>query len=473
MQTTYLMAQLCVLVAFLPIVIDLVKSRRIIWDSPLYICSGMIGLFIGIRTMYIVRNNEYGLIQSLTGSSNPEYYLSRVTSFTLLCLIALLFGFYLVFKPTRRTIPITLTLSRQMGDGIARLNRFWLVVIFIFFGFMVYYAKQKLQFSGYGETTAYVYLMIQSTVGLLVLAVVYALSNTTHQSRKSLLMYLFIGIAVLIYYKLIFTTQGRFVLVAPCIAIAILIFRFDPSSIKVKFILVSLMVAAFLAFTIAGGLRKASEISEQGKELNLAQIFEYQTERLMAAEDFNGAEGMAFLVTVFNDQSGYLWGKSYAAVFWHWIPRKLWPNKPLTMGTHLKGIFLSDSNKVSDTINRNSTLGFSPTFLGQNYENFGYIGGIILAFFQGVLLAKIYNFCARRAESVDIQTLYACFFGFLPALARGGSIAIDLANAVFGFLPILILIGYGGYTRWRNPRPRFVFRPPQGSPQPQAQNRNI
>lgn len=440
-----------------PVIIDIIKSKRIVFDNPLYIPFALLALFMGFRLLFLSDHESWGLFQNLTGIVNPVPYLEKIGLYVAASMIAMMLGYYFFSHPLLQSPGISLQWSKAHGEGLARIQLPGLLIVSIIFLLIGYWSTARVAAGGFADTSGYIYMLSLTKTGLLTLITVYLLGRLPYKLRSSIFnpTYLILLVAFIIYIKTSFSTQGRFQLVAPLVAFGILILRFNPSSKKLQSLMILSFVLGLFFFNLAGAMRIANDEVNRGREFNFQNIYRWYTERLSTAEDFNGVEGMAFNMVYFNDQEGYLWGKSYAAVLWHWWPRGfvekyLGIKKPMTMGTHLKGIFLADSNRLETELDRSSTLGFSATFLGQNYENFGFIGGVILAFFQGVGLALLFNWVTRRYYSINVQAFYACFLAAMPGLARGGAIAIDGANAFMGYLPVIVvfLLFKGSRSNW-------------------------
>ncbi len=451
--------------ATLPFWIDLIRHRRMVFDNPLHIPFALLALFMGFRLIFLSSPNSWGLFQNLTGIMDPVPVYESIAYYVISSMIAMMAGYYLFSKPMLKTTGISLSWSRMNGEGLARIRLPSLVVISLIFLALIAWSHRQLMAGGFANTSGYVYMLSLSKTGLMTLITVYLISRLPYRLRDSIFnpTYLILLIAFVIYVKTTFSTQGRFMMVAPLVAFGILLIRFNPTSKKLQTVLILSFLTGLFLFNLAGALRIAAEEQNRGREFNFENIYRWYTERLTSAEDFNGVEGMAVNMVHFNDEEGYLWGKSYAAILWHWWPRRFVEEyfgikKPFTVGIHLKGVFLEDSNRITGEIDREKgTLGFSPTFVGQNYENFGFVGGTIFAFFMGAGLALVFNWVTRRYYSISVQTFYACFLASMPSLARGGAIAIDLANGFMGYLPVLVV-----FILFKAPGARWF---PKASPQ--------
>jgi len=478
--------------AVFPVIIDYIRYRRMIFDNPLLIPFALLALFMGFRLIFLSSPGSWGLFQNLIGEMDPVPVFEQIGYYCISVMIAMMAGYFFVVKPNLKTPGISMQWSKAHGEGLARIGFFGMAFLTMVFLLLGAYSTSRMRGGGgnFSNTSGYIYMLEMTKTGLMTLVTIYMIGRLPFKLRNSLFnpTYLILLIAFIIYVKTSFSTQGRFVLVAPMVAFGIILLRFNPTSKKLQsFMVLSFLMALFL-FNLAGALRIAAEEGERGNELTYENIYRWYTERISSADDFNGVEGMAFVMKNFNDQEGYLWGKSYAAVLWHWWPRKFVKeyfniDKPYTVGIHLKGVFLADSNRLSEELDRSKTLGFSSTFIGQNYENFGFVGGVIFALFQGIALALIYNWVTARYFSINVQTVYACFLASMPALARGGAIAIDLANAFMGYLPVIVvLLFFKGKGSWLPQSSRLeeagsdtdvvqtgqlqIMPPPEFSPQP-------
>ena len=150
---------------------------------------------------------------------------------------------------------------------------------------------------------------------------------------------------------------------------------------------------------------------------------------LIANYDFMSAfDNLVYIV----GNSDFLYGKSLFKIFISFIPREIWPSKPL------------DTNLLIVGIRQNAFVGGSSqsvTLLGEVYWNFGWIGTIISFFLIGVF-AKNFDLI-KNDKLPDTQVIILSSLVYLIFIMWRGSISTSLVIYfcnIFFLLFILILV---------------------------------
>lgn len=136
-------------------------------------------------------------------------------------------------------------------------------------------------------------------------------------------------------------------------------------------------------------------------------------------------------------QLDWLWGSSYFRVLLAFIPREIWPEKPLQLG-----------RQIPDLIESSFTSGALPiTNLGEMYFNLGYIGIFVTMFLLGVFCRFLYRLLAESRREGELpaipQTLiYAVSIGFILQYFRGGIHGIILGYLFFNLVPLMVGMKY-------------------------------
>ncbi len=133
-----------------------------------------------------------------------------------------------------------------------------------------------------------------------------------------------------------------------------------------------------------------------------------------------------FAVIVSNDIVTY--GYQLLGAFFFWIPRVVWPSKPVGSGTYLAKEMRLDFENIS------------ANYFAEGFINFSYLGIILFLIIIAVITAKLdFNFwCGSWKYNSSKRLLYLMSLGFLFFLLRG-----DLLNATayfFGFYTSLMVI---------------------------------
>jgi oligosaccharide repeat unit polymerase len=141
--------------------------------------------------------------------------------------------------------------------------------------------------------------------------------------------------------------------------------------------------------------------------------------KMFTEAHFDSYQNFALLVS--NEIITY--GGQLLGVFLFWVPRSVWPEKPL--GT---GAFTAEKlNFFFSNVAAN--------YFAEGYVNFGYLGVIlflILMAYQTALIDKIYWESERKITGDFFSVLYTISLGFLFFILRG-----DMLSSVaymFGFL---------------------------------------
>jgi hypothetical protein len=126
------------------------------------------------------------------------------------------------------------------------------------------------------------------------------------------------------------------------------------------------------------------------------------------------------------------YGETFLRLITQFIPRTLWPNKPYDLGTEIVGLYI-----------QGSLSGMPPSFLGEMYMNFGYLGVIIGSGILGILLAKLYiNWMLNKTTLMGLL-FYAIL---LPRIFIG--VSSTFANVVLTVV-IMMIIAYSGLVLCR------------------------
>ena len=119
-------------------------------------------------------------------------------------------------------------------------------------------------------------------------------------------------------------------------------------------------------------------------------------------------EGVVYMNTILYDHcksNGFLYGKNSSFIFYFWVPRSIWKNKPEMLGKWLPQKYQNVSEGHS------ASLGI----WGELYVDFGYLS-LLVMFVLGILLKKLDNIC-------QFISLY-----------KGHTISIIFVSLVFPFV---------------------------------------
>jgi hypothetical protein len=97
---------------------------------------------------------------------------------------------------------------------------------------------------------------------------------------------------------------------------------------------------------------------------------------------------------------GPLWGSSYGAAVFAFVPRWVWPDKPRGPGSLYAQNFLGE-------VREGLAVPVNPT--AEEYWNFGFLGVILISALYGALIRYAHNFYMARQDNPLVVTLFVLF----------------------------------------------------------------
>ncbi len=149
---------------------------------------------------------------------------------------------------------------------------------------------------------------------------------------------------------------------------------------------------------------------------------------------YGSAEGIVSANVWLHDycrKNGYTYGKQSAFVFYWWIPRKIWPNKPEMTGGWLPHLYGNFGEGHSSSVG----------LWGELYVDFGYFSFLFLFLFGGILrrMNSYCKFLQQNSNNVNIliAPILVSYAFFAVRSPITGFIALCFSFLVFVFLRFL------------------------------------
>jgi oligosaccharide repeat unit polymerase len=149
------------------------------------------------------------------------------------------------------------------------------------------------------------------------------------------------------------------------------------------------------------------------------------------------------------EKAGHLYGSSYLAIPFFWVPRAVWPDKPNDgLGSWVKTTLFGVPARGG---------GWPPGFVAESYVNFGYIGILFIPFLIGLGMRALYDYFAPSlgrsyiATAVYVTFLYKLTFGVVAT-----NLAHGITTGLLVMLPVAIMIRLSSRAVIRRPRPTFA-----------------
>ena len=130
---------------------------------------------------------------------------------------------------------------------------------------------------------------------------------------------------------------------------------------------------------------------------------------------------------------GIEYGRQLLLPLFFFVPRSVWPDKPVGSGYHVSLDWPLTSHNVSSPL------------VAEGFLNFGLPGSISFLFILGMLVRKVDLSIEGKRHDIMTYPVYGYFIFNLYILLRG-----DLNTAVNYFLPVLLCsAAYRIAARWR------------------------
>jgi oligosaccharide repeat unit polymerase len=204
------------------------------------------------------------------------------------------------------------------------------------------------------------------------------------------------------------------------------------ASIKVVFI-IAFMFVLFI-FKFMSDLRPGTH-DDSGSNTKLFNLFEL-TAPFIASGNGIDISKTGYIIEAIPEKLDFQWGGTFLNILYAWIPREVWPNKPLAPLDGIIAMKIYGAEAYGGG-------GIPPGLIAELYLNFWLIGVPFGCFLVGCLIKKIYAIFREYRENRNVIIMYvACFMelgfslmgsGFVSTLIGVLSVGIPL----FGVLNIV------------------------------------
>lgn len=343
--------------------------------------------------------------------------------FTFLCFLFLIAGFFLNFNQIKQFPNKLATVKRNRV--YERINFIMIFIIFCVAGYTVYsnitnilsigveeYMQDRVTLeTGNGLINTLAHWIYMSTIMFFFYYLV--VRNKTIKIASLLFFMVSLGLAYT-YYSYNSNRNSLFLLI---LNLGVTFFVFSKNFLKIKQL--SFKQKSFIIISI---LLSYSIFEYQGKVRKEAQWGGDKTVEFGFVESINGAFGNhENIVWLFQNKNELYYGVTYLSGITTFVPRSIWPSKPLSAGPRLKNQIMPGSYVVGRKGNSSLTTGLFTELL----MNFGVLGSFVFSFFYGMLLKWLFNYYRNSTNPFKIfyflflvvllssQMYYAEFTGFL------------------------------------------------------------
>ncbi|VBB09403.1 Hypothetical protein LUCI_4693 [Lucifera butyrica] len=168
---------------------------------------------------------------------------------------------------------------------------------------------------------------------------------------------------------------------------AFIVFHYLRRPVKFRYLLA--LVLAFVIITpFINIYRNATEVGQISKGTEIFADFDRAEFSIMGR--FHALDAFIYIIKDTPAVMDYQLGGTVLPIFVAWIPRFLWPDKPvISFGKVFGETYFGNIYSGTGTAP-------SPTIIGDGYINLHVAGVILVAFFGGVFFRTVYDYCIKR-----------------------------------------------------------------------------
>lgn len=158
-------------------------------------------------------------------------------------------------------------------------------------------------------------------------------------------------------------------------------------------------------------------------------------EPAILATNFVDISKTAHIVKAIPDKLPFAYGETYSTVFFAWIPRSIWPSKPVSNVDNTIGIKVFGSNTYGSGA-------VPPGLFAELYWNFWYPGVFIGCFLVGIFLRHISSFFQLYMYNRNFIIIYVVNFMFIGISFIGSSFTSLLVGILQTLIPTILFLKF-------------------------------
>ena len=386
-------------VGSIPLIRLFLNTKRDLFE-PVYWASAYFILIFGIRSIY-------AMLFGTPFLGNPPFSLETVNAWIIALIYAIasflifLIGYYSKFGAAlAKTLPllprhwsltkIMLFVPLATGIGFLALS----VLIIYFGGLEIFLTRKQLTLTAGGTT--YLYLLVGFIQYALFIAYITALIHRKMRATALLLLAIVLIIG--------FASGSKGSVLFPILSFLV-IRNYFKRPIQLKHLLIIALLAIFV-FPFFNVYRSLSDLNQ----VLAAAIGIFDRPNLIVhhiMDRFHDMDSLIFIIRDTPETMDFQMGKTIAPLFVAWIPRVLWPDKPVISFAKIFG-----ETYYAPWFAGTGTAP-SPTIIGDAYINF-HVGGMLwIALASGILLRTLYEYLIHRSFGPSGVFVYVAILPFL------------------------------------------------------------
>jgi hypothetical protein len=98
-------------------------------------------------------------------------------------------------------------------------------------------------------------------------------------------------------------------------------------------------------------------------------------------------------VATYPEHRPYLYGSGYVPGILFWIPRSIFPSKPISTGAVITRLYYATDNPSNNV---------ALTFIGEAYVNFGWVGATLIMFLAGKIVRALNTYMRDESHNAPV-----------------------------------------------------------------------
>jgi len=232
-----------------------------------------------------------------------------------------------------------------------------------------------------------------------------------------------IGLALLYAPVGVNVLSGNRIFVIPIMILHFSVYSIRKRELKM-FRVILLLLIVFIAISGLRGLRESTDPYSSYNRLNFIE----KQNTLFEGQDMAMLDNLSLLVKS-NARNPDFPLIDYFNIFTKPVPRQLWPSKPRTFDQKVNELILPSQSKAG--------YGFSFTFIGESFYEFGIVGVVFVSYFFGLFLGYCTRW-VRNTHTTKLQLVGLVTLSLIVVFFRG-SFSADSPRLIFALLPLLLI----------------------------------
>ncbi len=191
------------------------------------------------------------------------------------------------------------------------------------------------------------------------------------------------------------------------------------------------MVVALTIFQIMSTLRGVKDVENQEVNISITKALE----PAILTTNMIDVSKTAHIINAIPEKIDYQYGASLTTILIAWIPRELWPDKPVTNVDNTIGMKVFGASTFGSG-------GVPPGLIAELYWNFWIPGVLIGCFLIGFLLKVINQTIVCNIANQNVVIIYVVNFMFIGLSFVGSSFSSVLIGVLQTLIPSFIILSF-------------------------------